>query len=73
MFGWGYKTCDSTSEGGILGHLQAWTGAAELTGCANFHGHFLIWLLGGLNLSKIIVGWQSMMILKSPSLQFLGQ
>ena len=53
MFGWNYKNCDSSSEGRILGHLQAWTGTAELTECANFHGHFLIWLLGGLNPSEI--------------------
>ena len=53
LFGWNYKNCDSSSEGGILGHLQAWTGTAELTEHANFHGHFSIWLLGGLNPSEI--------------------
>jgi hypothetical protein len=34
---------------GILSHLRAYYGVPELTECANFHGHFLIWLMGGLN------------------------
>ena len=53
LFGWSYKKHDSTTEGGILGHLQAWVGTTELTERANFHGHFLIWVLGGLNPTEI--------------------
>ncbi|KIM77660.1 hypothetical protein PILCRDRAFT_11920 [Piloderma croceum F 1598] len=33
-------------EGGILGHLRAFYGTGELTERANFHGHFLLWLVG---------------------------
>ena len=53
LFGWSYKEHDSTREGGILGHLQAWVSTIELTEHANFHGHFSIWLLGGLNPTEI--------------------
>jgi hypothetical protein len=43
----------SIPEGGILGHLRAFYGTAELTERANFHGHFLLWLMGGLNPSQL--------------------
>ena len=53
LFGWDYEKKCSTSEGGILGHLRAFYGTAELTERANFHGHFLLWLMGGLNPSQL--------------------
>jgi Helitron helicase-like domain at N-terminus len=53
LFGWDYSKKKSTPEGGILGHLRAFYGTAELTECANFHGHFLLWLMGGLNPSQL--------------------
>jgi len=49
LFGWDYEKKCSKKEGGILGHLRAYYGVPELTERANFHGHFLIWLMGGLN------------------------
>ena len=53
LFSWDYKRKCSTPEGGILGHLHAFYGTGELTDRGCFHGHFLIWLLGGLNPSQI--------------------
>jgi len=53
LFGWNYNTQSSTKEGGILGHLKAFYGTAELTERGNFHGHFLLWLLGGLNPTEL--------------------
>ena len=53
LFGWDYSKKKSKPEGGILGHLRAFYGTAELTERANFHGHFLLWLMGGLNPSQL--------------------
>jgi hypothetical protein len=53
LFGWDYENQCSVPEGGILGHLRAFYGTPELTERANFHGHFLIWLVGRLNPSEI--------------------
>src|ERR1700692_3229728 len=53
LFGWDYDKRQSMSEGGILGHLRAFYGTGELTERANFHGHFLLWLEGGLNPSQL--------------------
>ena len=44
---------DCKPNGGILGHLKAWTGTVELTERGSFHGHFFIWLLGGMDPSDI--------------------
>jgi len=49
LLGWDYSTHSSTKEGGILGKLQAFYGVNEFTGRGSIHGHFLLWLLGGLN------------------------
>jgi len=53
LFGWDFQKKCSTSEGGILGPLRSFYGIAELTEQANFHGHFLLWLMGGLNPSQL--------------------
>ena len=53
LFGWDYKNRQSTKRGGILGQLHAFYGTSELTERGGFHGHFLLWLLGGLNPSDI--------------------
>ena len=39
----------SSTDGGILGHLNAFYGTCEFTERGSLHGHFLIWLLGGVN------------------------
>jgi len=49
LLGWDYSTCSSTDEGGILGKLLAFYGTTEFTERGQHHGHFLLWLLGGLN------------------------
>jgi hypothetical protein len=49
LFGWDYDQKKSTENGGILGKLRAFYGTSELTERGSFHGHFLIWLLGGMN------------------------
>ena len=49
LFGWDYTTWRSSKDGGILGHLRAFYGTCEFTERGSLHGHFLIWLLGGLN------------------------
>ncbi len=53
LFAWDFIKCESKPRGGILGHLKAWTGTVELTERGSFHGHFLIWLLGGINPSDL--------------------
>jgi hypothetical protein len=53
LFGWSWQDRCSKPQGGILGRLRAFFGTNELTGRANLHGHFLIWLEGGLNPSKL--------------------
>jgi len=53
LFGWDYQKKCSKSEGGILGHLRAFYGVAELTEHANFHDHFLLWLTGAINPSQL--------------------
>ena len=53
LFGWNYKKKESSVHGGILGHLSAFYGTSEFTECGNLHGHFLIWLVGGLNPADI--------------------
>ena len=53
LFGWDYQKKCSKPEGGILGHLRAFYGVAELTERANFHGHFLLWLTGAMNPSQL--------------------
>ena len=53
LFGWDYQKKCSKPEGGILGHLRAFYGVAELTERANFHGHFLLWLTGASNPSQL--------------------
>ncbi|KDQ06455.1 hypothetical protein BOTBODRAFT_121485, partial [Botryobasidium botryosum FD-172 SS1] len=37
----------------IMGHVCAFHGNVELTERGNFHGHFIIWLLGGINPSEV--------------------
>ena len=37
----------------FLDQLHAFYGTSEPTECGGFHGHFLLWLLGGLNPSDI--------------------
>jgi hypothetical protein len=53
LFGWNYSTRKSNEHGGILGHLLAFFGTCEFTERGSLHGHFLIWLLGGLNPNDI--------------------
>jgi hypothetical protein len=49
LLGWDYSSRSSTVQGGILGKLEAFYGSNELTERGSFHGHFLLWLIGGLN------------------------
>ena len=53
MFGWDYDKQESTASGGILGKLEAFYGSSEFTDRGMLHGHFLLWLLGGLNPSQV--------------------
>ena len=53
LFGWDYDRRKSSEKGGILGHLCAFYGTCEFTERGSLHGHFLIWLLGGLNPNDI--------------------
>ena len=47
LLGYDYDT--HTSVGGILGHIKCFYGKSECTMRGCLHGHFVIWLLGGLN------------------------
>ncbi|KAF9509416.1 hypothetical protein BS47DRAFT_1365291 [Hydnum rufescens UP504] len=49
LLGWDYEKAMSTPEGGLFGKLRAHYGTAEFTDHGVLHGHFLIWLDGGLN------------------------
>lgn len=49
LFGWDFDNECSSDEGGILGKLQAFYGSSEFTDWGSLHGHFLLWLLGGMN------------------------
>ena len=42
----------SKVQGGIFGKLRAYYGMAEFTDRGQLHGHFLIWLDGGINLRE---------------------
>ena len=53
LLGWDYSTSSSTDHGGILGKVRAFYGTSEFTERGSLHGHFLIWLLGGLNPSDL--------------------
>jgi len=53
MFGWDFNKRESTPSGGILGKLEAFYGSSEFTDRGMLHGHFLLWLLGGLNPSEV--------------------
>jgi hypothetical protein len=53
LFGWDYVKNKSSENGGILGRLCAFYRTSELTDRGCFHGHFLIWLLGGMNPSDV--------------------
>ena len=53
MLGWDHATCSSSSVGGIFSHVRAYYGTAEFTERGQLHGHFLIWLDGGLNPGEV--------------------
>jgi hypothetical protein len=53
LLGWDFKNECSIESGGILGHLRAFYGTTEFTERGALHGHFLVWLEGGLNPSDL--------------------
>lgn len=53
LFGWDYDRCQSSDRGGILGHIEGFYGTSEYTERGVLHGHFLIWLSGGLNPTEV--------------------
>jgi len=53
LLGWDYEKQRSTETGGIFGRLRAYYGTAEFTERGQLHGHFLLWLDGGLNPSDV--------------------
>jgi len=53
LFGWDYDKNKSSEKGGILGKLRAFYGTSEFTERGSLHGHFLIWLVGGMNPSDL--------------------
>jgi hypothetical protein len=53
LFGWDFEKECSKTDGGILGHLHAFYGCSENTERGGLHGHFVIWLVGGLNPSDV--------------------
>lgn len=55
LLGWDFNKGKSSNEGGILGHLCAFYGSSEYTEYGNLHGHFLLWLVGGLNPANVEV------------------
>lgn len=53
LLGWDYKSCSSSLQGGIFGKVCAFYGITEFTEQGCLHGHFLIWLVGGMNPSEL--------------------
>ncbi len=53
LLGWDFDKHLSSDHGGILGHLDAFFGTSEFTERGCLHGHFQIWLKGGLNPGQI--------------------
>lgn len=53
LLGFDLEKRQSTPAGGILGKVQAYYGCVECTERGCLHGHFLIWLVGGLNPSEV--------------------
>lgn len=53
LMGWDKVQNCSSANGGIFGMLRAYYGSAEFTDRGNLHGHFLLWLDGGLNPSDV--------------------
>lgn len=53
LLGWDMKSERSRPEGGILGHVKAFYGVNEFTNRGQLHGHFVVWLEGGLNPSEV--------------------
>ncbi|KZT34534.1 hypothetical protein SISSUDRAFT_962410, partial [Sistotremastrum suecicum HHB10207 ss-3] len=53
LLGWDLDAKRSTEAGGILGHVKAFYGVNEFTNRGQLHGHFVIWLEGGLNPSDV--------------------
>ncbi|KAF5357491.1 hypothetical protein D9758_012513 [Tetrapyrgos nigripes] len=49
LLGWDFDKRCSTEEGGIFGKIRAFYGTLEHTERGEFHGHFEIFLVGGLN------------------------
>jgi hypothetical protein len=47
------KAKKSTDCGGVLGKLKAYVGSSEYTNWGGLHGHFLLWLLNGLNPTQV--------------------
>lgn len=55
LLGWDYTKQRSCPGGGLFGHLCAFYGTSEYTECGSLHGHFLLWLVGGMNPSELHV------------------
>jgi hypothetical protein len=53
LLGWDFEAGHSTEARGILGFIRSFYGTSEFTECGSLHGHFLIWLEGGLNPSEL--------------------
>jgi len=53
LMGWDKDRRCSSDKGGIFGKLRAYYGSGEFTDRGFLHGHFLLWLAGGLNPSDV--------------------
>jgi len=53
LLGWDKCMAKSSDCGGIFGKIRAYYGMAEFTDRGQLHGHFLIWLDGGLNPTEV--------------------
>lgn len=53
LLGWDFDAHESSSRGGIFGHIRAFYGSSEYTERGSLHGHYLIWLDGGCNPSDL--------------------
>lgn len=53
LLGWDFENNRSSERGGLLGHVRAFFGTGEYYERGSLHGHFVIWLRGGLNPSEL--------------------
>jgi len=72
LWGWDKSKAKSSDSGGIFGKIRAYYEMAEFTDQGQLHGHFLIWLDGGLNPTEVHEKMKTDKQWKAPPMTLLG-